>query len=196
MEEKNSQKSWDLVIIVIVVIAVIIAFILSLGSIKITDKKEPDPYDGIDFGKIPEDINQAIKEIEEKLREITSRKEKVMKRINMTLVFIKILFLCAWVGTNILIAKYGSSDFGVNEFVVWNQAIIIGLLFFLFVLSEKFSSVYTAFSALKLLIVKRVTIKLHINGETEKILNGKLYLLEAIRDCHPGILHRKNTQNG
>jgi len=162
-----------------------------MGSILPGDDKKSVTvkYDDIDFNKVYLNIEQAIEEKSKQLLSLEEQKKQIEKIVRLAIILIKILLCSIWVGFNIFIAYIKGTQYDINQFILWNQAILIIVLFTLFMISEKFSNIHTAFSALKEYINKIVLKKYGIDSQLMLNYSLQIHMLESIYHVHPGIFH-------
>ncbi len=168
--------------IVLLVLLLVILFLLTMGSILPGDDKKSVTvkYDDIDFNKVYLNIEQAIEEKSKQLLSLEEQKKQIEKIVRLAIILIKILLCSIWVGFNIFIAYIKGTQYDINQFILWNQAILIIVLFTLFMISEKFSNIHTAFSALKEYINKIVLKKYGIDSQLMLNYSLQIHMLESI----------------
>lgn len=191
-EHKNGLQ-W--VIFALIIVVIVVLFILSCGSFPLKQSSPTEKYDKIDFGKIPYDIEKAIKDKEAELKDIHLEKESIMRGINRLILFLKCAVVFSWVIGNIAIGYtlYGS-EYGISNFLEWNQGLLIITLFCLFMISERYSNIHTAFAELKEYIKARAMNDAGIYAQREQKLKEEIYFLEAIYYCHPGLLAKETEK--
>lgn len=189
----SGKQGWLWIALIIILIVVI--FIVTCGTFPIKKESPTAKYDDIDFGKIPADIEKAIRDRERELARIKSEKERIIKKINRIIIGVKCGIVGLWVGGNISIAyfKYGK-DYGIGNFLDWNQGLLIVVLFSLFMISERYSNIHTAFTELKEWITAKVMNEAGIHAKRETAIKNELYFLEAVYHCHPGILAKEKEK--
>jgi magnesium-transporting ATPase (P-type) len=192
--EENKKRNLSFIIIAVIVIFIVLVFVFSLGTYKFKDKQEIYIYEGIDFGKVSKSIEDEISKRDLRLSEITTEKARIIKKTNRTINGLKLSIFSLWIVFNLVVYYCNSTKYGVYEFKLWNEALIISLAFILFMISEKFTSLQIAFENLKNVILKRVLAKHNLFLSEEKRISEELYYLEAIYYTHPGVLAKPNSK--
>ena len=190
-DNSEENKKPNLVLIVLIVFIIIIAFVFTFGNYAPKVEHVKPIYDDIDFNKINENIELEIKSRNEKLEYIRSNKALLLKEINKSINWLKGSIAIIWILINGAMYFCCNGKYTINEFIQFNEATIIVLVFILFMISEKFTSLHLAFDSLKKMIVKKITYEFDVSSQIEEKLKKELYLLEAIYYTHPSIIQLK-----
>ncbi len=179
--------------IVIIVVALILLFFLLIGNIPkwewfFKSEKVKEEYDEIDFEKLNKNFEKYISERKEKLKYFENKRKELDGRINKIINRSRIVIVGLIIVINILIYIFCKVPYTIEVFVLWNQAFVISILVFLFMLSERYTSLKLAFEELRKQIVKRLETKWSVHWEIENKLNFEINLLEYIENVHPSYL--------
>ncbi len=191
MEGKNEKKT-HLLVIAFIVLVVLIAFVLTFGNYFPKEEPAKKIYDDIDFNKLHENIENEIKSRNDALTKIKEEKELLLAQINKSINLLKGFLAGLWIIVNTTMFLLCYPKYSLNEFIQFNEATIIVLIFILFMISEKYTSLHLAFEALKKIIIRKVSNKFDLNIKIENKLKNELYVLEAIYHVHPSIILKKD----
>lgn len=191
LTDSAENKKPNLGLIILFVLIIIIVFFFTFGTYIPKSKSEKlNIYDDIDFGKLHDNLENEIKNRTVLLDQIRIKKEDLLKKITTSINFLKIVITGLWISINLSIYAI-SSKYTINEFIQFNEALIILLIFTLFMISEKFTNLHLAFEALKNGIISKLTDEFNLSLKIENKLKSEIYLLEAIYDVHPSIIQIK-----
>jgi predicted PurR-regulated permease PerM len=191
-EDLKENKKPHLIWIIIIVLIIIIGFVLTFGNyIPKSEQKIPRIYDDIDFNKLHENIENEIKSRNQLLEKIRTEKTDLLKEINKSINWLKGIISGVWIIANVIMFFCCKEKYTINEFIQLNEGLIIVLVFTLFMISEKFTSLHLAFEALKKGIVKNLTERYRVSEVIEEKIRKEIYLLEAIYYTHPSIIQLK-----
>lgn len=182
--------------ILLIVVALILLFFLFIGNIPkwkwlFKSDKVKEEYDEIDFEKLNKNYEKYISERKEKLKYFENKRKELDSRINKIINRSRIAIVGLIVVINILIYVlyvFCKIPYTIEVFVLWNQAFLISVLVFLFMLSERYTSLKLAFEELRKQIVKRLEGKWSTHWKIENRLNFEIEILEYIENVHPSYL--------
>lgn len=189
----NKNNSLKIVIIVVVIILLFFLFIGNIPKWEWLSKSEKvkEEYDEIDFEKLNKNFEKYINERKKKLKYFENKRKELDSRINKIINRSRISIVGLIAVINILIYVlyvFCKTPYTIEVFVSWNQAFLISVLVFLFMLSERYTSLKLAFIELRRQIVKRLEGKWSVHWEIENKLIFEINLLEYIESVHPSYL--------
>ncbi len=185
-EEKDKwyQKNTTLIIIFAIIVAVI-GFIFLLGRVKL--KKTKPNYDDINFDKLPVDIETHIINLNGKLIDLNKEKTRLENKAIKFQAYIKWLIIIGYVLGHVLMFLFYSS-YDLNYFIQINKAILIVMLFVLFMISEEYSNVRNGFVALNKYVKQKVFEKARLDLNMIERLKVEIHILESMLYTHPSLI--------